>query len=63
MIHTSSKRRNKGTNMANSRNGNSNSAGDLADTTLHLSPKARRRGQKAGVLAAGQYIRHRKFRR
>src|SRR3954463_884862 len=37
MIYTSSKRRNKGTNMANSRNGNSNPVEDLTGTTVHLS--------------------------
>jgi Mrp family chromosome partitioning ATPase len=38
MIHTSTKKRQKkGTNMANSRNGSSNPAVDLENTTVHLS--------------------------
>jgi hypothetical protein len=61
MIHTSSKRRNKGTNMANSRNGNSNPAGDLTGTTVHLSLQGKGGVGKSLVASLlAQYFRHRK---
>src|SRR5215510_6879103 len=61
MTHTSSKRRNKGTNMANSRNGNSNPAGNLTGTSVHLSLQGKGGVGKSLVSSLlAQYFRHRK---
>jgi hypothetical protein len=59
MTRTSSKRRNKGTNMANSRNGNSNPVGDLTGTAVHLSLQGKGGVGKSLVASLlAQYFRH-----
>src|SRR5260370_5525280 len=61
MIYTSSKGANKGSNRANSRNCNSNPAGDLTGTTVHLSLKGKGGAGKSLVASLlAQYFRHRK---